>query len=261
VRKFFIGFTACLLSLTLLGCQPSTKTDNAPSKSDNNTPAVIESGVNSELSNKQKPNSEANNQANEPKKEATAFTDNQAEVIAMKTAAAVLKSVQAELWPEAKFDTILLSRPMIHKDNDFYPWNTGYSKDLEVEAFAIGNQGDYSKMQVIYVDAFGKVINNQFFEAKITAKVAEEIALEAAKKARETVPYWKDAKIEHRETSLALCTPNYVFSLDNFNKETKPVAAVMYEVCFRDSSATSSFLFIYVDAATGNILGAKYGSD
>lgn len=248
IKRSLIGIIACLLPVILLGCHQITATEDEASKHDNIVSVITKSGSSSELN--KKPNSDTKT-----------FSDNQAEEIAKDTAFAELKSVQAKFWPQARLDTILQSTTMIYKDNAFYPWNYSYSKDSEVYAFAIGNQGDYSKMLIIYVDAFGKVIKNEYYKAKLTPKECEKIALEAAKKAKKTVSYWKDAQIEHRDTYLMLCTPNYVFSLDDFNNELKSIATVMYEVWFRDTNSTSSYLLIYVDATTGDVIGGKYTSD
>ena len=240
LKKLTIGIIACLLSVLLLGCHQSTKTDDVTSK----------------------PNlSEANGVTpNESNSKPKSISESQALEIAKNTASTDLESVR-KLWPEAKLDTVLCDIPLIHENNNFFMYNPGYSEEMRVEAIAIGNKDDYSKMKVIYVDAFGKVIKNDYFKANVTAKQAESIALTAAKEAKKNVATWSNAEIKYRQTRLMLCTPNYVFSMDEPDKEIKPVETVMYEVMFMDTNPGISSLLIYVNATTGDIVGGKYTSD
>jgi len=72
-------------------------------------------------------------------------------------------------------------------------------------------------------------------EAKITASDAERIAFEAAKKARNTVPYWKDAEIKNmkcHEAELTNDRLNYVASLDDYDKKLDPDVYLVYSVQF-----------------------------
>ncbi|HEY8910739.1 MAG TPA: hypothetical protein VIM51_10745 [Desulfosporosinus sp.] len=250
MKKFTIGIIACLLPVFLLGCNQIPKTDDAASKPNVNDTHVV------------KPN-ESNSaaQAITPTPGVGVKTISEGQVLEIaKNTAPDLESIR-QVWPEAKLDTVLCKIPLIHKNNTFFMYNPGYSDEMQVEAFAIGNKDDYSKMKIIYVDAFAKVIKNEYFAAKVTVKDAERIALEAAKKAKENVPYWKNAQIKYIRTSLMLCTPNYVFPMNDPNKKLEPVGTIMYEVCFMDTNAASSFLLIYVNATTGDIIGGKYTSD
>ncbi|MDD2497618.1 MAG: PepSY domain-containing protein [Desulfitobacteriaceae bacterium] len=251
MKKLLIGIIACLLPVVLLGCTQVTKMNDGTS-----TPKLNEVQVSTNNESKTSSQAKSNIQLNQ---EIPNITSSQAEEIAQDTVSKAIRSVQGK-WPEAKLDTVLCRTAMIHENNAFFAYNRGYDTDLQVEAFAIGNKDDYSKMQIIYVDAFGKVLKNNFFEAKITVDKAERIAFQAAKKAKEVVQYWKDANAEHMKTGLVLCTPNYVFSLEQSDKELK-VEKVMYEVRFENTNEVSSFLFIYVNATTGDIVGYKYTSD
>lgn len=189
--------------------------------------------------------------------------------IAKKEASAVLKTVQKEHWPEAKLDTVLFEAALVNTDNSFC--NTGYPYDREslIAGFAIGNENDNSKMLIIYVDAFGKVIKSKFYEVKITPEKAEKIALTAAKSAKKTVSFWgKDANIKRRDFQFILHTPYGVYAIDQLDKNRSDSYeghidrdTPMYEVEFQDIDAASSFLTIYIDAATGEVIGGKYTSD
>ena len=100
---------------------------------------------------------------------------------------------------------------------------------------------------------------------------AEKIAFEAAKKAITTVPYWKDVKIKNIKcirTELTEYRPYYVYPLDNYPNEPLPFGAgqldlkgLKYAVLFQDTGDVSSFLYIYVDPITGEVIGCKYTSD
>jgi hypothetical protein len=253
LKKFTIGIIACLLSVILLGSNQSTTPEKAISKPDSNEANVI---------TPKESNSAA--KAITPKDSNSGvgvktISESQALEIAKNTAPD-LESVR-QFWAEAKLDTVLCNIPLIHKNNTFFMYNPGYSDEMQVEAFAIGNKDDYSKMKIIYVDAFAKVIKNEYFAAKVTAKQAESSALAAAIKAKKNMPNWKKAQIKYMETRLLLCTPNYVFSMDEPFKDLKPVETVMYEVGFMDTNEASSFLLIYVNATTGDIIGGKYTSD
>ncbi|WP_019850287.1 hypothetical protein [Desulfitobacterium sp. PCE1] len=107
---------------------------------------------------------------------------------------------------------------------------------------------------------FDRIENSQDTEItgkldKISKMEAEKIAYEAAVKAKVTVPGWKGEQIMRRGTSLITEIPDQLFSLDNYNKKQKPDIDEMYSVMFQDIGDKSSFLYVYLDAITGDVIG------
>jgi hypothetical protein len=99
---------------------------------------------------------------------------------------------------------------------------------------------------------------------KITPENAQKIACLSAKEARKTVAYWKDASVSLTKTDLISHTPNYVYPINEISnphyqyEKQINLETPMYEVTFTDINQACSFLLIYINAKTGELIGGKY---
>jgi len=75
---------------------------------------------------------------------------------------------------------------------------------------------------------------------------------------------WKDASERYTQTNLLSHTPNYVYPINEISiphylyEKQINLETPMYEVTFSDKNEICSFLLIYIDAKTGEIIGGKY---